>query len=55
MIDKKSMIDLVFHQLAVPAVADISPENKIFANPNLKDYDYDPNSRPTCSKRPAIT
>ena len=42
MIDKKSMIDLVFHQLAVPAVADISPENKIFHNPNLKDYDYDP-------------
>ena len=42
MIDKKSMIDLVFHGLAVPAVADISPENKIFANPNLKDYDYDP-------------
>ncbi len=42
MIDKKSMIDLVFHQLAVPAVADVSPENKIFHNPNLKDYDYDP-------------
>jgi peptide/nickel transport system substrate-binding protein len=42
MIDKKSMIDLVFHGLAVPAVADISPENKIFANPNLKDYEYDP-------------
>ncbi len=42
MVDKKSMIDLVFHQLAVPAVADISPENKIFSNPNLKDYDYDP-------------
>ena len=41
-IDKKSMIDLVFHQLAVSAVADISPENKIFANPNLKDYEYDP-------------
>lgn len=41
-IDKKSMIDLIFHQLAVPAVADISPENKIFHNPNLKDYDYDP-------------
>ena len=36
------MINLVFHGLAVPAVADISPENKIFHNPNLKDYDYDP-------------
>jgi peptide/nickel transport system substrate-binding protein len=42
MIDKKAMIDLVFHGLAEPAVADISPENKIFHNPNLKDYDYDP-------------
>ncbi len=42
MVDKKSMIDLVFHGLAEPAVADISPENKIFHNPNLKDYDYDP-------------
>lgn len=42
MIDKKSIIDLVYHGLAVPAVADISPENKIFANPNLKDYAYDP-------------
>ena len=42
MIDKQAMIDLVFHQLAVPAVSDISPANKIFHNPNLKDYDYDP-------------
>jgi peptide/nickel transport system substrate-binding protein len=42
MIDKKSMIDLVYHGLAESAVADISPENKIFSNPNLKDYDYDP-------------
>jgi peptide/nickel transport system substrate-binding protein len=42
MVDKTAMINLVFHGLAVKAVADISPENKIFANPNLKDYDYDP-------------
>jgi peptide/nickel transport system substrate-binding protein len=42
MVDKKSMIDLVFHGLAEAAVGDISPENKIFYNPNLKDYDYDP-------------
>ncbi len=42
MIDKKSIIDLVYHGLAESAVADISPENKIFSNPNLKDYDYDP-------------
>jgi peptide/nickel transport system substrate-binding protein len=42
MIDKKSIIELVFHQLAESAVSDISPENKIFYNPDLKDYDYDP-------------
>ena len=35
------MINLCFRGLAVPAVSDISPENKIFYNPNLKDYDYD--------------
>ena len=42
MVDKKAMIELVFHGLAEKAVADISPENKLFHNPNLKDYDYDP-------------
>jgi peptide/nickel transport system substrate-binding protein len=42
MVDKKAMIELVYHGLAEAAVADISPENKIFHNPNLKDYDYDP-------------
>lgn len=42
MVDKQAIINLVYHGLAVPAVADISPENKIFHNPNLKDYDYDP-------------
>jgi peptide/nickel transport system substrate-binding protein len=36
------MINLCLHGLGVPAVADISPANKIFHNPNLKDYDYDP-------------
>jgi peptide/nickel transport system substrate-binding protein len=41
-IDKQGMINLCFHGLAVPAVADISPANKIFHNPDLKDYDYDP-------------
>ena len=35
------IINLCFHGLAVPAVSDISPANKIFYNPNLKDYDYD--------------
>lgn len=40
-IDKQGIINLCFHGLAVPAVAEISPANKIFHNPNLKDYDYD--------------
>ncbi len=38
--DKQGMINLCFHGLAVPAVAEISPANKIFHDPNLKDYDY---------------
>jgi len=40
-VDKAGMINLCFRGLAIPAVSDISPENKIFYNPNLKDYDYD--------------
>jgi peptide/nickel transport system substrate-binding protein len=40
-IDKRGIINLCFRGLAVPAVSDASPENKIFYNPNLKDYDYD--------------
>ena len=39
-VDKQGMINLCFHGLAVPAVSDMSPANKIFYNPNLKDYDY---------------
>jgi peptide/nickel transport system substrate-binding protein len=39
-LDKPGIIDLCYRGLAVPAVADISPANKIFHNPNLKDYDY---------------
>jgi peptide/nickel transport system substrate-binding protein len=42
LIDKQAIIDLVYHGLAVPAVSDVSPENKLFYNPNLKDYDYNP-------------
>jgi peptide/nickel transport system substrate-binding protein len=41
-VDKRAMISLCFHGLAVPAVGDISPANKLFYNPDLKDYDYDP-------------
>ena len=40
-IDKQGIIDLAYHGLAVPAVAEVSPANKLFHNPNLKDYDYD--------------
>jgi peptide/nickel transport system substrate-binding protein len=39
-VDKQGMINLCFRGLAVPATGDISPENKIFYNPNLTDYDY---------------
>ncbi|MFZ0890649.1 MAG: ABC transporter substrate-binding protein [Candidatus Binataceae bacterium] len=41
-IDKRGMINLCFDGLAVPAVADISPANRIFHNSDLKDYQYDP-------------
>jgi peptide/nickel transport system substrate-binding protein len=41
-VDKQAMIDLCFHGLGIPAVADTSPANKVFHNPNLKDYKYDP-------------
>ncbi|MBV8453695.1 MAG: ABC transporter substrate-binding protein [Deltaproteobacteria bacterium] len=40
-LDKPGIINLCYRGLAVPAVADISPADKIFHNPNLKDYDYD--------------
>jgi peptide/nickel transport system substrate-binding protein len=40
-VDKQGMINLCFHGLAVPAVSDTSPANKVFHNPNLKDYGYD--------------
>ncbi len=40
-VDKQGMINLCFQGLAIPAVSDVSPANKIFHNPNLKDYAYD--------------
>ncbi len=39
-LDKPGIIDLCYRGLAVPAVSDISPADKIFHNPDLKDYDY---------------
>ena len=40
-IDKETIIANTMHGLGKAAVADISEENKIFHNPNLKDYEYD--------------
>jgi peptide/nickel transport system substrate-binding protein len=40
-VDKQGMINLCFRGLGVKAVSDISPANKIFHNPNLREYDYD--------------
>lgn len=42
-VDKQGMIRLCFRGMGKPAVSDVSPANKIFHNPNLKDYDYDLN------------
>ncbi len=42
LVDKQAMVNLCFHGLGGPAVSSISPENRIFHNPNLKDYEYDP-------------
>jgi len=41
-IDKRAMVNLCFHGFGAPATAEISPANKIFHDPNLKDYGYDP-------------
>lgn len=40
-VDKQGIINLCFRGLATPAVSDIPPANKIYYDPNLKDYDYD--------------
>jgi peptide/nickel transport system substrate-binding protein len=40
-VDKGGIIDLCFRGLGAPAVSDVSPANKIYHNPELKDYDYD--------------
>ena len=39
--DKQSMIVNCLNGYGKPAVAEISPENKLFHNPNLTDYEYD--------------
>lgn len=40
-IDKQAILLNCMNGFGRPAVADISPENKLFHNPNLKDYEYD--------------
>jgi len=40
-IDKQSIIVNCFNGYGKPAVAEISPEDKVYHNPDLKDYDYD--------------
>jgi peptide/nickel transport system substrate-binding protein len=40
-IDKQSMIVNCLNGYGKPAVAEISPEDKLYHNPNLKDYSYD--------------
>lgn len=42
LVDKQAMIDLCFNGLAEPAVSFVSPADRIFYNPKLRDYDYDP-------------
>jgi len=42
-IDKQSMIVNCLNGYGKPAVAEISPENKIYHDPNLTDYAYDLN------------
>jgi len=40
-VDKQSMVVNCLNGYGQPAVAEVSPENKIFHNPNLVDYAYD--------------
>jgi len=40
-IDKRSMIVNCLNGYGQPAVAEISPENKLYHNPHLQDYAYD--------------
>jgi peptide/nickel transport system substrate-binding protein len=40
-IDKRSLIQNTLYGFGRPAVAEISPENTVFHNPGLTDYEYD--------------
>lgn len=40
-VDKKTIIANTMYGMGKAAVAEISEENKLFHNPNLKDYEYD--------------
>lgn len=41
-VDKRGMIETIFHGFGVPAVAWISPENPLYADPDIPDHAYDP-------------
>ena len=41
-VDKPGMVNTVYYGFGVPSVANISPSNHIFHNPELQDYPYDP-------------
>ena len=41
-VDKPGMVNTVYYGFGVPSVANISPSNHIFHNPELQDYRYDP-------------
>lgn len=40
-VDKQAMVSNCLYGLGVPGVGRISPENKVFRHPGLKDFDYD--------------
>ncbi len=40
-IDKRGMIETIFYGFGTPAVAYIAPENRLFHDPDLRDYAYD--------------
>lgn len=41
-VDKRGMVDTIYYGFGVASVAEISPANHVFHNPELQDYAYDP-------------
>ena len=52
-IDRQAIVDYLRRGLATPAVGMLSPTNWAF-EPDVFDFDYDPDTREACSTRPAI-